>query len=51
LFLFLVVSRFPTDLAELARAWPPEQLVAIWNSLPDVVNPHDRVARYGPGPR
>ena len=25
-----------TELAELAKAWPPERLVAIWNSLPGV---------------
>ena len=24
------------ELAELAAAWPPERLVAIWNSLPGV---------------
>jgi Protein of unknown function (DUF3489) len=29
-------ARWPRPLAELAAAWPPERLVAIWNSLPGV---------------
>jgi hypothetical protein len=36
------------ELADLAKAWPTDRLVAIWNSLPGVVGPsrHQGRQRY-----